>query len=234
MRITKLVQSTMLIDQGESRLLVDPGKYNIDAGVTTDGVGPLDALFITHKHADHFDPDWTRELHERYRPQIVTNPEIALILGEDGIPSRIFRPGDQVEVGSMTVTATYADHQVRGEVIANFGLIVSDGQTRVYNTSDTGLIEAERIGTDLALGADAMFLPISNRGVVMGIDDALHMVAECRPRIGIPMHYESPKDAPRVRPEDFVARAQALAGQFDGLADVEIRVMNNGDVLDLD
>lgn len=233
MKITKLVQSTILIEQGDVAVLIDPGAYNPARGIDADRFARLDGLVVTHRHADHFDLEFTQRLSARFAPQIVTNPEIALMLGATGLGARIGRPGDVFEFGELRITLTHADHQVRGEAIPNFGLVVSDGKSRVYHTSDTSLIESARLAQPEAEGADAMFVPISNRGVVMGIDDALHMVADFKPSLAIPMHYDSPKDSPRVDPGQFVDRHRALTGTLEGLEQVEVKVLDFEQSLEL-
>jgi L-ascorbate metabolism protein UlaG (beta-lactamase superfamily) len=232
-KITKLVQSTILIEHGDVAVLVDPGAYNPARGIDPARFTRLDGLVITHRHADHFDIEFTQELNARFAPRIVTNPEIALTLGANGLGAQIGRPGDVFEFSGLRITLTHADHQVRGEVIPNFGFVVSDGKSRVYHTSDTSLIESVRLAQPDAEGADAMFVPISNRGVVMGIDDALHMVADFKPSLAIPMHYDSPKDSPRVDPSQFVTRHRELVGKLSGLEQVEVKVLDFEQSLEL-
>jgi L-ascorbate metabolism protein UlaG (beta-lactamase superfamily) len=67
----------------------------------------------------------------------------------------------------------------------------------------------------------------------MGIDDALYMVADFRPALAIPMHYDSPKDAPRVNPEQFVDRHTELSEVIDGLGQVGVKVLDFEQSLDL-
>ena len=233
MKVTKLVQSTILIEHRDTAVLVDPGVYNMERGIGAARFPNLAAVIITHKHADHFNLDFALELSAKFAPRFITNPEIALILGANGLGAEIGRPGDVFNVDSLQITLTPADHQVRGQVIPNFGFVVSDGNRRLYHTSDTSLIDSQRLGIADARGADLMFVPISNRCVVMGIDDALHMVADFKPNVAIPMHYDSPKDAPRVSPDQFVERHALLSGQLDGLEGVDVRILDFEEAIEL-
>lgn len=233
MRITKLVQSTILVETGSTRVLVDPGKYNAAQGVDTASVGHLDALVITHEHEDHFDYAWTKDLVEQWAPLLVTNRDIANQLSHEGIGVRAVQPGDKVMLGDIGLQVAFADHFVKGKQVANFGMIFDADGARVYHASDTFVLDPTDPSLESAVGADLMLVPISNRGLVMGIDDAIFMASSFRPKAVVPMHYDSPKDAQRVRPEDFCQRAEQLRASLDGLADTEVRMLSLRDSMEL-
>lgn len=54
MKITKYPQSCLLIEKGESRVLIDPGSLVTQEQLTK--IGDIDAVCFTHRHADHFEP----------------------------------------------------------------------------------------------------------------------------------------------------------------------------------
>ena len=74
----KFTQSTFLIEsRAGNRLLIDPGTHNFEQGLTVEDFEQVNVVVITHKHADHFDLEATKALHNLCQPKIITNHEIA-------------------------------------------------------------------------------------------------------------------------------------------------------------
>jgi L-ascorbate metabolism protein UlaG (beta-lactamase superfamily) len=210
MRLKKLAQSTILLtnDQG-STLLIDPGKYNLDEGRLTYETFPLaDAIVITHKHADHFDPELVKSILDRSKPHIITNQEIATILRADGRVATVLPIGDTIDVAGFALKAIRTDHTVRDELIVNFGVVVTSDNVSLYHASDTRFIDPALLPPETH--ARYLLVPISNRGMVMGVDDALVFAGDLKPHLAIPIHYDSPKDRDRVQPDDFISRAASF------------------------
>jgi L-ascorbate metabolism protein UlaG (beta-lactamase superfamily) len=225
MKLKRLAQSTVLLTSKNGKtLLIDPGKYNLDPGKLTPQSFPLaDIIFITHKHADHFDIDLLKAIVSRSQPRIFTNEEIKPVLEKHGIRSQLLKPGDDIQESGFAVKAIQTDHVVRGELIINFGLVVvADGKS-VYHTSDTRFIDPSILPPETR--ADYLLVPISNRGVVMGIDDALVFANELKPKVVIPTHYDSPKDKDRVDPKEFEQKGQKF--------DLQVRVLSFGEEIEL-
>ena len=83
--MTKIHHACLTIDDGRTRLLLDPGQLGRRPGL--DGI---DAVLITHRHSDHLDPDLVEEALRRGIP--VWAPGDALdelgglgARGEDGL-----------------------------------------------------------------------------------------------------------------------------------------------------
>lgn len=214
MKLRRLAQSTILLTSQEGKtLLVDPGKYNLDPGRCTSADFPTaDIVVITHKHADHFDLPLLKAMLSRSKPLILTNTEILQTLRAEGIEAKAVEPGSSLTEHGYRLLAVTTDHAVRGELIINFGLVVEADGVTLYHTSDTRYIDPSLLPPEAR--AHYLLLPISNRGVVMGIDDALVFASELKPKLAIPIHYDSPKDTGRVNPEEFVGKA----AQFGFLA----------------
>lgn len=225
MKILRLAQSTILFTtQQGTTLLVDPGKYNLDPGLLTPETFPTShVVVITHKHEDHYDLSLVKALLKRSSPEIVTNAEIAEKLSLEGISAKTMQPGDELTFGDLSILAVRTDHVVRDEEIVNFGVVVRADGVSFYHTSDTRFIDPERLPAEAR--APYLGLPISNRGVVMGVDDAAVFAAGLKPKLAIPLHYDSPKDKDRVKPEDFTRKAGELG--------VDVRIMRFGEELEL-
>jgi L-ascorbate metabolism protein UlaG (beta-lactamase superfamily) len=225
MKIKRLAQSTILLTAKNGKtFLIDPGKYNLDPGkFTIESFPTADVVAITHKHADHFDIDLLKAMLTRSKPRILTNEEIGAVIQKQGIASNVLKAGDTLQEAGFSITAIQTDHVVRGEFIVNFGLVISADERSIYHTSDTRFIDPSTL--PLATRADCLFVPISNRGVVMGIDDALVFASELKPKIVVPLHYDSPKDKDRVDPREFEQK-----GSIIGL---NVRVLNFGQEFEL-
>lgn len=52
MKLTHLGHSTVLVEVGDERLLIDPGAFSTD----WHGLSDLTGILVTHQHADHADP----------------------------------------------------------------------------------------------------------------------------------------------------------------------------------
>ncbi len=210
MKLRRLAQSTILLTTESGKtLLVDPGKYNLDPGkLTLESFPVADVVVITHKHADHFDLDLLKAMRARRQPQILTNEELGPVLAKQGIAARVVRVGEVINEAGFAIKIIQADHAVRGEFIINFGLVVSADGKSVYHTSDTRFIDPSLLPPETR--SDCLLLPISNRGVVMGIDDALVFASELKPKLTIPVHYDSPKDKDRVNPAEFSQKGPAF------------------------
>jgi len=100
-RVTKIHHACLTIDDGRTRLLLDPGQLGPRPGL--DGV---DAVLITHRHSDHFDPDLVEEALRRDIP--VWAPGDALdelggldARGEDGLHEAV--TGTTLRIGTLPV-----------------------------------------------------------------------------------------------------------------------------------
>lgn len=225
MRIIKLAQNTLLITLNSGKtILIDPGKYNIDQDKYSLASFPSsDIIFITHKHADHYDLDIIKSMLAKKSATIYTNAEINNFLLKEGIESQIVSWGEHISNTDFSAIIIKTDHVVRGELIENFGIVFSADNSTFYHTSDTRYIDPSLLPQETR--TDILFVPISNRGVVMGIDDALVFSSELRPKLVIPMHYDSPKDKDRVNPLEFKTKANAIG--------LDVKVLSFGEELPL-
>ncbi|MUT66979.1 MBL fold metallo-hydrolase [Paenibacillus sp. NEAU-GSW1] len=111
MNIQKLTWAGVRLESGGSSIAIDPlfhfpakfGKPNEEM-LPLDTFGTVDAVFITHHHDDHFDPEAIKQF---YGDVPVYAPTAALpIMGERGLKQLIgVELGETIEVGQLKVTA---------------------------------------------------------------------------------------------------------------------------------
>jgi L-ascorbate metabolism protein UlaG (beta-lactamase superfamily) len=165
------------------------------------------AIFLTHDHQDHTDPETLPEL-------CAANPDAPIYGPLESVEhlerleihgprvNRLER-GQRVTLPGVTVHAVHAEH-----TDDSVGLIFDfeDGPT-LYHTADTEYYEA--IGEEAAtLGIDLMTICINGRWGNMGIPEAVKVTQTVGPAEVLPMHWglfsENTAD-----PQQFVSELQA-------------------------
>jgi len=135
MQLTHLGHAAVLIETGAVRVLIDPG--NLTDGWR--GLTDLDAILVTHQHADHVDPDHAAAL-------VIANPQ-ARVLVEPSVVGAVpldraegFAAGDSATIGDLTVTGVGGEHAIiHADIpgIGNTGLLLSaEGEPTLFHPGD--------------------------------------------------------------------------------------------------
>ncbi|MFP4396066.1 MAG: metal-dependent hydrolase, partial [Anaerolineales bacterium] len=183
--------ATWGIDIDETRLLIDPFFTGNPVAEAAPDALEADYIVVTHGHSDHVGD--TVALAERAGATVIANFEICNWLQDQGVenvhPQHI-GGGFNYPFGYLKLTIA-----MHGSALpdGSYGgmpagvMIRADGAT-IYHAGDTGLFASmELIGEE---GIDVALLPIGDN-FTMGPDDALRAVKLIRPRVVIPMHYET-------------------------------------------
>ncbi len=188
MKLTKFAQSCVLIETKGKKILVDPGYIQYDDSLLKEYWNDIDAIFVTHKHADHCHVDAIKEILKDKKTKLYSSQEVADEYGN--LNFNIVQAGDNVKLGDITVEVVKAVHGynplLSSEVHENVGYIVDDKHKRTYFTSDTICFNND-------YKCDICFIPVCNHGIVMGPFEAALFAKETEAELVIPYHYDNPK-----------------------------------------
>ncbi|MEM4528090.1 MAG: metal-dependent hydrolase [Desulfurococcaceae archaeon] len=145
----------------------------------------LDYIFITHDHEDHFGN--AIELARLTGATIVGTYEISLYVTEKGLNSIGGNIGGPLKIPGIEAILTPAFHSSKLGVPV--GVVIKGNDLSIYHAGDTGLFcEMELIGE--LYQPEIALLPIGGH-FTMGIREAAKAVELLKPKIAIPMHYNT-------------------------------------------
>lgn len=195
MKITKFAQSCLLIEVLDKKILIDPGVIKFKDSYLEDEWVSVDAVLVTHKHADHCHDVAIESILKSSGAKLYSSSEVAREFPH--LPVSVVREGDVLFFDKLKVEVVRAVHGWIPKfknglaVTENIGFIIDDGVNRVYHTSDT-------ICFDNDYKCDVVFLPVVNHGVVMGPWEAARFAKLVGARLAVPVHYDNPE-----HPADF-------------------------------
>jgi L-ascorbate metabolism protein UlaG (beta-lactamase superfamily) len=174
MRITKLEHAALILEEAGRRLVIDPG------GLTNPvlGVTNVDAIVITHEHADHWTADQVHRIQDASPKAVVLGPS-GVARAAEGIDVQVVSPGETVDVGLWTLRFFGGNHAVIHSsipIVENVGVLVDN---QLYYPGDSFYVPlGVDVGT-LAAPAGAPWLKIS---------EAIDYVTQVRPKRAFGTH----------------------------------------------
>lgn len=225
MRLTYFGHSCFLLETAKARLVLDPFFTGNPSCQTAAADVPCDYVLVSHGHEDHSGD--AVELSKRHGATIIAGYELAEYFAAQGAKTHGLGVGGGANFPFGRVKLTVAHHSSSVEAglkpiylgVASGLLIAADGKC-VYHAGDTALfLDLQLIGR---VGLDLALLPIGDN-FTMGPDDALEALGLLKPKVAVPMHYNTwpiiAQDA-----ADFARRAD-LAGHA-------VHVMASGETLE--
>ena len=201
--IQPLNHATLILSQGNHVLYFDPAKVDFT------GQPAATAIFITHAHGDHFDPDNLSKI--AGKASIVVTEEVMGKL-PDALKAQatVMKNGDSGTVDGIPVLAVPAyntspdKQQYHPKGVGN-GYVLTFGDKKIYVAGDTeNTPEMEAL-----TGIDVAFLPM-NQPYTMTPEQAAEAVKAFKPRIVYPYHSKG-------------ADTQEFADLVGGAAEVRLR-----------
>jgi len=183
--------AVLALNIGGTHILVDPFLTdNPFASVPADVV-EADYILVTHGHGDHVGD--TVEIAQRTGAMVISNFEICNWLQVQGVSRThaqhigggFYHPFGYLKLTIAHHGSSLPDGSYGG---APCGLLLTAKNKKIYLAGDTGLFYSMRlIGEE---GIDLAVLPIGDN-FTMGPDDALRAIKLIKPRIVIPIHYDT-------------------------------------------
>lgn len=171
----------------DKNILIDPWlSGNPLAKEKLDDLKEIDIILVTHDHGDHLGD--AIEIAKRTNAKVVGIYELVQYISSQGVNNVLgMNIGGTASLDNLEITLVQAFHSC--DKGAPTGFIVKCNDESFYHAGDTGLFGDMKIIGELYRPKIAL-LPIGGY-YTMGPHEALEAVRMIRPRIVIPMHYNT-------------------------------------------
>ena len=226
-KITWFGHASFLLE-AEKKVLIDPFiSGNPVAPCSPEELDP-DIIAVTHGHRDHLGD--TIEIGKRTGCRIISIHEVANYIKSKGVFAEGMNKGGTMNVEGITLTMTDALHSSSIDASGfSFdggcpaGFVIGIGGHSIYHAGDTAVFGDMQLIGEL-YEPELVLLPIGDR-FTMGIKEALKAVELIRPKIVVPMHYNT-FDVIRQDPSVFKQAVEAKTG-------TKVIVMKPGESIEL-
>ena len=169
-----------LIKTSNHVIAIDPSSLLLD---DIDSLDKLDAIFITHDHGDHFDPDTTIAMQNKTGSFVIADPTSMLMLRGQIPEDKLIQieSNEQMTISEITVDAFAAEHPTKTPLVY---IIEFDG-FRIFHGSDSGFVEDLK---NIESRVHVALVPVGDPSPTASPQVALEMTKATNPYVVIPMH----------------------------------------------
>jgi L-ascorbate metabolism protein UlaG (beta-lactamase superfamily) len=205
-KLTYIGHSCVLIANNGSRVLIDPFISDNPNSKPPEKLKPTHIL-LTHAHSDHLGD--TVELAKKHGCKVLATFELANYLADKGVETIGAHFGGKIPFDFGWVKLWPAQHSSTASDGTSLGSAasfeISIGGKSIYHAGDTSLTsDMKLVGEDKTI--DIAFLPIGGH-FTMGIDDAVKACEFIKPRVAIPIHYNT-FDLIKADPKEFESKLE--------------------------
>lgn len=210
MKLTWLGHACFLLE-GSKRVLIDPFITGNPLSPVKASEVKADVILVTHGHGDHLGD--TVEIAKRNNAVVICIHELSRVLLKRDVEVMGMNIGGTLYSMGLRVTMVPALHSAdfedeKGDIISTgspVGFVVEMDGVKVYHAGDTGLFYDMKLIGEL-YEPDIFLVPIGDL-YTMGIREAVKAVELVRPKVAIPMHYNT---FPLIEknPEEFKREAE--------------------------
>lgn len=194
MKITYYGHSCLLVEQGTTRVIIDPFLSGNPASVVNPKEIKVDAVLLTHGHEDHFGD--CLEIAKQNDCPIIATYELAMFCAQKGAKVHPMNIGGSYNFQGFRVKLTQAFHSSSVSDGGQFlyvgqpaGILLSMEGKTLFHSGDTCLFSDMKLIGDLNR-IDIAALPIGDN-FTMGPEDAVHAAVFVNASRVIPLHYNT-------------------------------------------
>jgi L-ascorbate metabolism protein UlaG (beta-lactamase superfamily) len=174
MKITRYFQSCLLVEEGNTRILLDPSGQEASR---VGEFGKLDGVLYTHEHQDHFEAELAQKFVEEGIAPVYANASTAKQIEAS---KTVVEDGQEFKVGELSIKAIELPH-----------CLFPDGSEGPQNTGYliNGKFFDPGDGKELTgLNAEILALPIN--GPDISLKDAYDFAVQVQAKQVVPVHYD--------------------------------------------
>ncbi len=170
-----------LLRTSNHAIAIDPSSLLLD---DIDSLDRLDAIFITHDHGDHFDPDTTIAMQTKTDSFVIADPTSTSMLSGKIPEDKLIQiePNEQMTISEITVDAFAAEHPPTATPLI---YIIEFAGFRIFHGSDSGFVEDLK---NIESRVHVAMVPTGDPSPTASPQAAFEMTKATNPYVVIPMH----------------------------------------------